>query len=400
VTRISRLIPALGAFFVAAIAVAGCGDSVPGNAVARVDDASITRVDFNRWFGVAAASNPAGGKAGYVPPNFTACVANKRKTAPKPAKGQPATTDVQFKSQCKQEYESLRDQVLQFLILEKWVTGEAGQQGIKVSAKENDAAYTKAVKEAFPKEADFQKFLKDSGMTVADARFQITFNTIYTKLREQAIKGSEKVTTKSISAFYKKNKSRFAQPETRDIRFALMKTKSRADAAKKALEDGDSWTAVAKRYSIDDASKGQGGKLLGVAKGSQEKAFDTALFAAKKGELSGPIKVQFGYYVFQVQKVTPAKQQTLKQATPAIRQELTSSNQKKADDDFNAALRKKWKAKTNCREGYVMEQCKNAPKPKTTAAPAGGQVQQQAPPAQQQQAPPAQQQAPPAQQPE
>ena len=365
----------------AAFALSACGDSVPGNAVARIGDGSITRADFDRWFGVAAASNPAtaGNKSAYDPPAYTGCVAKKKKDAPKPAKGQPATTDAQYKTQCQQEYEGLRDQVLQFLILEKWVTGEAEDQGIKVSAKEKQAAYDKAVKDTFPKKADFEKFLKQSGMTVADARFQVTFNTVYMKLREKAVKTADKVTDKAIAEFYKKNKARFAQPETRDIRVVLTKDKGKADAAYKALDGGDSWSSVAKKYSIDQASKGQGGSLLGIAKGSQEKAFDDALFAADKGKLTGPVKVQFGYYVFQVQKITPAKQQTLKEATPAIKQELETQNQKEADDKFNKELREKWKAMTNCREGFVMDQCKNAPKPKTTAAPAG---QVQAPPAQ------------------
>ncbi len=369
----------------AAAALTACGDSVPGNAVARVDDSSITTADFDRWFGIAAASNPAtaAGKASYDPPNYVKCVANKKKTAPKPAKGQPATTDAQYKTQCKQEYEGLRDQVLQFLILQKWVAGEAADQGIKVSAKEQTAAYEKAKKDTFPKEADFQKFLKQSGMTEADAKFQVAFNTIYVKLREKAIKAAEKVDNKDIAAFYAKNKKRFAQPETRDLRVVLTKTKAKADAAKKALENGDSWSKVAKKYSIDQASKGNGGSLLGVAKGSQEKAFDDALFAAEKGKLTGPVKVQFGYYLFQVQKIVAAKQQSLKEATPAIKQELMAQNQKKADDKFNKDLREKWKAKTNCRDGYVMDQCKNAKPPKTTTTAAGAAVQQpppQAPP--------------------
>jgi len=388
---ISRRLPALGAFFVAAAVVGGCGDSVPGNAVARVADSSITKVDFDRWLDVAASSNPAG-KVDYSPPDFKACVATKKTTAPKPAKGQPATTDEQYKAQCKQEYEQLRDQALQFLILEKWVAGEANDQGIDVPAKEFKADYEKAKKDAFPMESDFNKFLEQSGMTVSDARFQVAFNTVYTKLREKAIKGADKVTDEAIAAFYEKNKERFAQPETRDVRVVLTKTKSKADAALKALKDGDSFAKVAKKYSIDPASKGRGGALPGIAKGSQEKAFDDALFSAKTGELTGPVKVQFGYYVFKVQKITPAEQQSLKDSKTAIKQELEAQAQKAADDEFNAALRKKWKAKTSCRDGFVMDQCKNAPKAETATAPAGQVPQQQAPP---QQAPP--QQAPPQQ---
>ena len=367
-----RSLQALGAFFVAAIALSACGDSVPGNSVASVDGDTITRAQFTHWLGIAAStSQPQGaGKVAYNPPQYTACIASKKTTAPKPAKGQPQQTDAQFKTQCKQEYEGLRDQVMQFLILEKWVTGEAEDQGVKVSAKEADKEFEEAKKQSFPKEKDFQDFLKQSGMTLADAKFQVRFNTVYRELREKAVKNATKVTDAAVTEFYEKNKARFATPATRDLRVILTKTQGKAEEAKQALESGQSWSAVAKKFSIDQASKGQGGSLLGIAKGTQEKSFDDAIFSAKKGVLTGPVKTQFGFYVFQVQKVTAAKQQSLKDATPAIKQQLDAQNKQKADDEFNTELRKKWKARTNCADAFVMQQCKNAPKPKTnTTAP-------------------------------
>jgi foldase protein PrsA len=384
VNRMLRLFPALGAFFVAAILVAGCGDSVPANAVASVDGDAISRTDFTHWMGIAAATSQggAGAKVAYQPPDFAACVATKTKTAPKPAKGQPAPTAAQLRTQCKQEYEGLRDQVMQFLILQKWVDGEAADQGVKVSKAEADKQFATARKQSFPKEADFQAFLKNSGMTLGDAQFQVRFNTVYTKLREKAVKNAAKVTPKDIQAFYNKNRARFATPLTRDLRVVLTRTKAKADQAKAALQGGRSWSSVAKQFSIDPASKAQGGVLSGIAKGQQEKAFDDAIFSAPKGKLSGPVKTQFGYYVFQVQKTTPASQQSLKQATPAIRQQLDAQNKQKADDEFNQSLRKKWKARTNCRAGFVMSQCKNAPREKTSTA-AAGQTVQQAPTPQQ-----------------
>ncbi|MGH2942189.1 MAG: peptidyl-prolyl cis-trans isomerase [Solirubrobacteraceae bacterium] len=355
------------------IALAACGDSVPGNSVASVDGDTVTRSEFGHWLGIAAStSQPQGSaKVQYSPPEYTTCIANKRKTAPKPAKGQPQQTNAQLQAQCKQEYEGLRDQVMQFLILEKWISGEASDQGVKVSAAEADAAYDEAVKRSFPKKADFQSFLKSSGMTANDAKFQVRFNTVYTKLREKAVKNATAVTDKAVADFYEKNKSRFATPATRDLRVILTKTAGRAAEAKRALQSGQGWKAVAKKYSIDQASKNQGGSLLGIAKGTQEKSFDDAIFAAKKGELTGPVKTQFGYYLFEVQKVSAAKQQSLKEATPAIKQQLDAQNKQKADDEFNVSLRKKWKARTNCADEYVMTQCKNAPAPKTNPAAPG-----------------------------
>ena len=104
---------------------------------------------------------------------------------------------------------------MQFLILEKWVSGEADDQGVNVSAAEADKEFETAKKQSFPKEKDFQDFLKSSGMTLADAKFQVRFNTVYTKLREKAVKGADKVTDKAVKKFYDEE-----QGALRDARLA------------------------------------------------------------------------------------------------------------------------------------------------------------------------------------
>ncbi|MGZ5346412.1 MAG: peptidylprolyl isomerase, partial [Solirubrobacterales bacterium] len=110
-----------------------------------------------------------------------------------------------------------------------------------------------------------------------------------------------------------------------------------------------------------------------------------------KGQVTGPIKTQFGYLVFEVTKSTPASQQTLAQATPKIRQQLSTQGQQKALQTFVKDFEKKWKDRTDCRKGYVVDVCKNAPKKKKapTAPPGavpqqGGGTQQQQPPASEQ----------------
>src|SRR5215203_3106908 len=257
---------ALGAFFVPALLVAGCG-GVPGNAVAEVDGTSIDKTDFEHWLNVAAKSGGQATAAAPKPPSYEACVNQKRKTTPKPAKGQPKVTDAQLKTQCKQEYDALRDQVLQLLISFEWIEGEAKEQNIKVSDKEIQKTFDKQKKEAFPKEEDFAKFLKDSGQTEKDILKRVRLDTLSNKIREKVTKGKDKVSDAEISEYYNKNKQRFAQPERRDLRIVLTKGKAKAEQAHKALASGDSFKQVAKKYSIDQASKAQGGKLPAVAKG-------------------------------------------------------------------------------------------------------------------------------------
>jgi foldase protein PrsA len=374
-----RLLLAVGAVAVPATALSACGgDSVPGNAVAKVGGDAISTNDFNHWMRVAAISSqgaqPGAKKTAPSipqPPDFAACVANKKKTAPKPAKGQPSPTDAQFKAQCKQEYEGLRDQVLQFLISAHWIQGEASDQKVKVTDAEVNKQFQQTKKQSFPKETDYTKFLKDSGMTQDDILFRVKLDTLSNKLREKVTKGKDKVTDQQIAAYYNKNKARFAQPERRDLRIVLTKDKAKAAQARAEIAGGASFKTVAKKFSIDQASKSQGGVLLAVAKGQQEKALDTAVFKAKKGELVGPVKTQFGYYVFKVQKITKASQQSLAQAKETIKQLLASQNQQKSLDTFVKDFRKKWKKKTICKKAYTTQDCKNAPKQKTTATTAG-----------------------------
>jgi foldase protein PrsA len=386
--RKSRSLALCAFFVVPALALSACGgDGVPGNAVARIGDQTIKKSTFTHWMRIAAISQagqqPTSGGKPQVPdaPDFKQCIAQKKAAAPKPAKGQPEPTDAQLKGQCQTEYNGLRDQVMSFLILSTWADQEAPKQGIKVTDKEVQDQIDQAKKQAFPNPADFQKFLQRSGLTEADVFFQQRTQLLQQKITQKVTKGKDKVTDQQVRTYYDKNKQRFAQPERRDLRIVLTKSQARAEQAKKAIQSGQSFASVAKKFSIDQASKNQGGKLAGVSKGQQEQALDTAIFSAKKGELVGPVKTQFGWYILEVTGITPGKQQSLQQSEPSIKQILASENQRKALENFGKSYRKRWKDATTCREGYVTQDCSNAPKqkPATTTAqpPQSGQTQTQ-----------------------
>ena len=367
---------ALGAFFVAAaVMLSACGgDSLPGNAIVKVGDTSITKATFNRWMTVAVKSQAQQSGASStdavapVPPDYTACVAQLRKSI-KPVKGQPTPTAAALKTECKSEYESFRDAILQQLITAYWYAGEGKDQGITITDKQVDQELAKRKKASFKTEAQYQKYLKSSGWTTADIKLQLRGGLYLSKLQDKIAKGSPiKVTDKQVHAYYVKHKSSYGQPERRDIRIVLTKAQDKAKQAKAALESGRSWNVVAKQYSTDQATKKSGGVILAVTKGSQEQALDSAVFAAKANELLGPIKTQFGYYVVEVTKISPATQQTEAQAKPAITTLLKNQQKDKVSTKFGQDFQKKWKAKTICRSGFnnLAQLCKNAPKSSAT----------------------------------
>jgi parvulin-like peptidyl-prolyl isomerase len=373
---------ALGAFFVLALAfgVSACGGGLPGNSVATIGDQTIKRSTFDHWMRIitisqAGQTNPNAAKTTPVPdsPDFTQCVAAKKKTAAKPAKGQPEPTDAQFKTQCKQQYDQFKSEVLGFLIRSTWLDQEANKLKVTLSDKQVQKEIDDIKKQQFAQKGSYEKFLQQAGLTNEDVLFQQRVRDLQTKITAKVTKGKNNVTDAQIEDYYNKHKDQFATPERRQVRIVLTKTKDRAQAAKTALQSGQSWTTVAKSFSIDQASKNKGGQLQGgVAKGQQEKALDTAIFAADKGKLTGPVKTQFGWYVFEVGKITTGKQQTLDESKANIKQLLQSQSQQNALKKFGDDYRNRYKKTTDCRKGYEVDDCKNAPKKKagsTTAAP-------------------------------
>jgi foldase protein PrsA len=352
-----------------ALVLAACGGGVPSNSVATVGDEAITKREFNHWLGAAAKGQAAQGAPGgstAVPdaPEFKRCIADKKKV-PVP-KGQPKPKDADLKKQCQQEYDALRKQVMQFLIQAEWIQQEAEARGIKATDEEIRRSFEDQKKQSFPKEKDYQEFLKTSGQTEEDLLFRVRIDFLSQELRKKIVEGKDKVSDKEIADFYNKNKSRFATPETRDLNVVLTEKEGEARKAKAELEDGKSFKQVAKKYSIDEASKSQGGKLPAVAKGQQEKALDEAVFKAKKGELVGPVKTQFGYYVFEVTKITEANQQSLEESKESIRAQLRSQKEQEALEKFVKQFEDKYRDQTECGDDYkdgVEAQCGNTKKP-------------------------------------
>lgn len=362
---------ALVVFLIVALILVVFRGGVPDDAVASVDGNAIPIEKFNKTL-VAYSTQTAEGGTPVIPdpPNYTKCIANKKKSSAK-------LSNNALKKQCEQDWETARDQIMTSLVQQKWYELEAEDRGINITDDDVQARFAPLKAQSFPKEADYKKFLKDTGQTQQDILQLVRASMIQEKVQEQ-VNSAPTPSTGEVEDEYNKDKKKYSTPASRDINLVFNSSESKTEAAKQALESGDDWKDVAKKYSQDTASKTNGGTFPGVTKGQFPDTLDKAVFSAKKGELIGPIKTQYGYYIFEVTKVTEAKQQTLKEAKTQIEQALVSERKQKSAEEFQTNFTKKWRKKTKCAELYkVDEVCGNAPEPKegatAEAGAAGGQ---------------------------
>jgi foldase protein PrsA len=340
----TRTVLGIAVAIVVVVAIAGILSSFGGvdsSDAAKVEDVdSISKQEFNHWYSVVASQPQPGQKKPQAPPS------------PDSKQGK-----------------ALKQQVMQFLISADWIIGEAKDRGITATDDEVKRQFSQTKKQSFPNEKAYQKFLKTSGQTVEDLLFRVKLDVLSNKIREQLTSSSSKVSNDQIKDYYQKNSQQFSQPERRDLEVILTKNQAKANQAKQRVQGGEKWAKVAKDLSVDPASKSQGGKLLGVSKGQQDPAFDTAIFAGVQDKIAGPVKTGAGFYVFRVTKITKATKQSLQQSAPGIKQLLISQNQQKKLDQFSKTFRNKWRAKTDCANAFVISDCRNGREETQTTPP-------------------------------
>ena len=99
-----------------------------------------------------------------------------------------------------------------------------------------------------------------------------------------------------------------------------------AQLATQAKAPGADFAALATTNSDDTGSKAAGGDLGWVSKGMMVGPFESALFAMKAGEISAPVKTDFGWHVIQLREVKSGSQETFEQAREALAREQAEAD--------------------------------------------------------------------------
>ncbi|HUQ23712.1 MAG TPA: peptidylprolyl isomerase [Gaiellaceae bacterium] len=322
--KISRLPLSLCALALTLVVLAGCGggnDAVPADAVAVVDGTKIKRSDYNQIIAQA--------KKSYK------------------------TQKREFPKAGSQEFQTLKNQVVQFLVQREQFDQEADALDVEITEKQVDARLAQIQKQYFGGDkTKFEKQLKDQGLTEAQVRNDIRSQIVSEKIFAE-VTGKVKVTDKQVEEYYNKNKSQYSQPESREVRHILVKTKAKADDIYNQLKGGADFSALAKKYSQDTGSKANGGKLT-ISKGQTVAPFDQTAFLLKTNEISKPVKTEFGYHVIQpVGDVKPAKVTPLKEVEESIRQQLAQTKKNEAMTKWVEELKKDYEDKVSYAVGFT-----------------------------------------------
>jgi foldase protein PrsA len=300
-SKIKAIIKNIALTFMVAILVftTACSKG-PEGVVAKVNDTDITEDEFNRDYAAQA--------------NNAILMSNNPDILDEATADDPKTTMGQ----------ELRRQVLENLIQMELVRQDAEKKDVKVD-ESKVTEQIENVKNQFGGEETFNEQLKAVGMTPEFYENYVRNSLLMNKYYEELVKEFEP-TDEDLQKYFKDHKDEYFNATASHI---LVSDVNEANKIKKELDKGADFAEMAKEKSTDQSTAPKGGDLGSFNNGSMVQPFNDAIKSMDKGDISDPVKTDFGYHII---KLTDKKAREFDDVKDELKQTYTQEKVKEYVD--------------------------------------------------------------------
>lgn len=258
--------------------------------------------------------------------------------------------------QVKDQLQQAKKQGLDKLVTQKILLQKATELNLKPSDDELNKKADDTIsqyKAQYPEEGQFESALEQSGLTEDQLRDLIKNQAVMQAVQDDILKDVT-VTDDDVKTYYDENKdTKFTQGAGATVAHILIAEKAsdgsvdydaslkKANDIKAKLDSGSDFATLAKDNSADPGSKDKGGSLGFVAYTSKDLVpeFVEGFKNLKEGEISAPVKSQYGYHIIKATGLKNSEVTPFEQVKDQIKSSLS---QQKQGDAFNSKITE-WK---------------------------------------------------------
>ena len=266
----------------------------------------------------------------------------------------------------------LREGIASELIDRAVIAQEAERRGLVIAPDKLAEAERKAIAQ-LGGEQKYDEYLASHNLTRGEYR-EVIMAEVYGELLRAELSKDLKVSDEEVAKYYGEHKSdaAFQIPErvaashvlvaarpnlvaqeiqreqslagealAAAVREEMSRRRERAEDIRRRAAGRADFSALAREFSEDPATRGRGGDLGTFARDSHARAFDDAAFKLKAGEVSEVVETDFGYHVIKLRSREPARAQTLTEAAPEIRRRLLAAREAENLKDWLKEMRNK-----------------------------------------------------------
>jgi len=234
--------------------------------------------------------------------------------------------------------------LLNDLITEKLVTKRSAQIEVK---DEDIAAQFEQFRTRFGTAEAFEEQMKQSGQSVDKIKTDIRAYLKQQNWVQEQVKDAPKATDADAEEYFTKNPNDFKKPEQVRASHILVavpadateeqvgEKKKQADAIAARVKGGEAFDKLAAELSEDPSAKQNSGDLNFFSREQMVPEFANAAFGMQKGEISAPVKSQFGFHIIQLTDRKDAETMGLESVKPRL---LAFLNQRMRDTQIQKVL--------------------------------------------------------------
>jgi parvulin-like peptidyl-prolyl isomerase len=244
----------------------------------------------------------------------------------------------------------VRDDAVALLVWRVVVRQAATELGVRVPESVVEARLGQ-VREQWGGPASFQAVLRRLGLTETLLRDEIRTRMLLEAVRD-SFWAATTVSDEEVASHYQRNLRDYVVPQNRDVRHILVRTRSRAGRLRAQIRAGASFGVLARRHSLDRATRNAGG-ALSVYRGRGDRAFERAAFALRTRQVSAPVRSRGGWHLIQaLSAIRPAVTLPLADVSGSIRELVRLAKANAQMDAWVKDVKAAWTEKTLYAPGF------------------------------------------------
>jgi parvulin-like peptidyl-prolyl isomerase len=252
----------------------------------------------------------------------------------------------------------LQSRLLDDLLRRRLIAQEIGRRQIVIPKTDVDdqveIEFEQILRQNNLTEEEASEILKEQGRTLEgfkrELRQAVELNMQTERLRD-AVAGAIEPTDQELSAYLEEHREEYDTPEQVHARHILIRieenapeaevaqAKKQLDDIKKELENGADFAELAQKHSQDPGSAPNGGDLGFFSRGQMVPEFEEATFALEPGQVSDPVRTQYGFHLIKVEEKKPAEHPELAQIRERVLQDYIEAEREKRFETWYKALK-------------------------------------------------------------
>ncbi|TET72302.1 MAG: hypothetical protein E3J56_05695, partial [Candidatus Aminicenantes bacterium] len=248
----------------------------------------------------------------------------------------------------RKQYESLRKNILENMIMEALLLQEAKKQGINVNEQVNMAI--QKIKEDYnlQTDQDLRRELAKQGMDLESFRKRMEEDILKQNIIFSEVGRSLVVDDTDVVNYYKQHPDEFTVPLEYTLSAIYLSTEGKSEeeflAKKKEIDEkiaaGEDFASLAGEYSEGPEKESQG-DLGSFKEGELAENLRQAVEDLKEGETTSWIEISNGWYLLKMRERKESHLQTFEEARKTIEEKLYQEQQDKKYKEFMTKLRER-----------------------------------------------------------